>query len=201
MDIVRCLLSIAAAKGWGLHQIDVHNAFLHGNLHETIYIERPPGFHPPKPNMVCRLRKLLYGLRQEPHQSFFKLAYALRQYDFQQSPLDHSLFIYHQDSIFLALLIYVDDLVLTGNNAKQCQAFKAYLQTCFKLKDLGLSKYFLGIEVAGSVKGLFLCQRKYALDILIETSMLGARQALFPMEQNHKFSNNSGDPLHDASQY
>ena len=160
-----------------------------------------PGFRPLKPNLVCKLRKSLYGLRQAPHQWYFKLASALLQYGFRQSPFDHSLFIFHQNGIFLALLIYVDDLVLAGNRPEHCHQFKSYLQQCFKLKDLGALKYFIGIEVARSPKGLFLCQPKYTLDILTETGMLGAKTSSFPMEQNHKLSADTGNLLEDASQY
>jgi len=91
--------------------------------------------------------------------------------------------------------------VLTGSHPHQCQAFKEYLHKCFKLKDLGLLKYFLGIEVARSSKGLFLCQCKYTLDILSETGMLGSKPASFSMEQYHCLSADSGDPLSDPSQY
>lgn len=97
----------------------------------------------------------------------FKLATALICYGFQASSLDHSLFNYCRHGVFLALLIYADDLLLAGNNHDHFHLFKGYLHRCFKLKDLGPLKYFLGIEVAGSLAGLFLCQHEYALDILI----------------------------------
>jgi len=76
---------------------------------------------------------------------------------FQQSPLDHSLFTFALDNSFLALLIYFDDLVLTGNDPHYCAAFKEYLDQCFKMKDVVSLKYFLGIEVAKGPVGLFLC--------------------------------------------
>ena len=87
------------------------------------------------------------------------------QYGFYQSPLDHSLFLYTKGNVFLALLVYVDDLVLTSNNTNNCKEFKEYLQRRFTLKDLGPLEYFPRIEVARSLKGLFLCQRKYTLDL------------------------------------
>jgi hypothetical protein len=71
--------------------------------------------------------------------------------------------------------VYVDDIIVAGNNLKQIQELKTYLGNCFKLKDLGVLKYFLGIEVAHSAQGIFLSQRKYVLEILEETSFLGAK--------------------------
>ena len=120
--------------------------------------------------------------------------------DFTTS-LDHSLFVYRTGDHFLALLIYVDDLVLTSSSPVRCCTFKHYLHQCFKLKNLGPLKYFLGIEVARSPHGLFLCQRKYALDILSESGMLGAKPVAFPMEQSHRLTTESGSPIADPSRY
>jgi len=181
MTTVRCLLSLTVARGWDLHQMDVHNVFIHGDLNEETYIKPPPSFRPLRPNLMCKLRKSLYGLCQAPRQWFFKLASALHDYGFCQSPPDHFIFVYRKGKVFLALLIYVDDLVLTGSSLTHCDGFKQYLHQCFKLNDLGRLKYFLGIEVAHSSEGLFLCQRKYALDILFKSGMLGAKPTLFPM--------------------
>jgi len=103
--------------------------------------------------------------------------------------------------VFLANLIYLDDLVHTGNDTQRCVAFKNYLHRCFKLKDLGPLKYFLGIEVARAPTGLFLCQRKYTLNILTETGMLRSKPSLFPMEQQHKFSSDTEDPISTPGQY
>jgi len=82
MVTIWCLLAVAVSQGWDLHQMDVHNAFVYTDLHEEIYMKPPPGFHPPKPNQVCRLKKSLYGLRQALRQWFFKLATSLWHYGF-----------------------------------------------------------------------------------------------------------------------
>ncbi|XP_058005406.1 uncharacterized mitochondrial protein AtMg00810-like [Hevea brasiliensis] len=94
-----------------------------------------------------------------------------------------------------------NDLVLIGNDLRQCEEFKKYLDRCFHVKDLGKLKYFLGIEVGHSPDGLFLCQRKYALDILTECGMLGCKASPFPMEQQHRLSVDSGEKLSDVSKY
>ena len=85
----------------------------------------------------------------------------------------------------MGVLVYIDDIVLTGNNTEACRQFKAYLHACFGIKDLGSLKYFLGIEVAKGPQGIFLCKRKYALEIIDECGLLGAKPVDFPMEQNH----------------
>jgi len=77
MDIVWCLLTVTVSRGWELHQMDIHNAFLHGDLVEDIYVKPPPKFATPKRHMVCKLKKSLYGLHQDLRQWFFKLATTL----------------------------------------------------------------------------------------------------------------------------
>lgn len=188
MDTLRTFLAVAAAKNWELHQMDVNNAFLHGDLSEEVYMKLPPGFVSQDSTKVCRLRKSLYGLRQAPRCWFTKLATALKDYGFSNSYSDYSLFTYAKNSVRLHILVYVDDLVVAGNNSKAVKDLKDYLGRCFHMKDLGVLKYFLGIEVSRGQKGIFLCQRKYALDIVAETGFLGAKPAIVPIEQNHKLA-------------
>ena len=168
MTTVRTFLAIATSKNWELHQMDVHNTFLHGDLDEEVYMKLPPGFESPDPTLVCPLRKSLYGLKQAPRCWFAKLVTALKEYGFLQSYSDYSLFTYTKTCIQINVLVYVDDLVISGNDSAALCTFKSYLSDCFKMKDLGPLKYFLGIEVAKSSAGLFLCQRKYTLDIVSE---------------------------------
>ena len=117
MVIVRAFLAVAAVKNWVLHQMDVHNAFLHGDLDEEVYMKLPPGFNVRTPGLVCRLKKSLYGLRQAPRCWYAKLAASLKTYGFLQSYSDYSLFTLHQGSVQLNVLVYVDDLIISGNDA------------------------------------------------------------------------------------
>ena len=201
MVTVRAFLAVATSKNWELHQMDVHNAFLHGDLEEEVYMKLPPGFDSSHPNKVCRLRKSLYGLKQAPRCWFAKLVSALKEYGFLQSYSDYSLFTYTRDSVQINVLVYVDDLIISGNNSAALCTFKTYLSDCFDMKDLGTLKYFLGIEVARSESGLFLCQRKYTLDIISETGLLGSKPVGFPIEQNHKLGQASGELLVDPESY
>ncbi|PKH89673.1 hypothetical protein CRG98_049882 [Punica granatum] len=161
----------------------------------------PPGFRSNTAGSVCRLRKSLYGLRQASRNWYSKFAKALIHYGFRQSEADHSLFTFSQDGVFLAVLVYVDDMILVTNDSPSCAQFKDYLHQCFRIKDLGPLSYFLGIEISRCGSGLFLNQRKYTLDILTEAGMLGSRPAYFPMEQQHRLSQDSGDPIPDPGLY
>lgn len=153
---VRYLLSIAAAKNWEVHQMGVHNAFLHGDLEEEVYMKLPPGFKYSDTTKLCRLRKSLYGLKQAPRCWFAKLSAALRQFGFTQSKEDSSLFSYKKGATILHILVYVDDFILAGNDLRVIDRFKTHLNDCFNMKDLGKLKYFLGIEVCGGPDGFCL---------------------------------------------
>ena len=161
----------------------------------------PPGFSSSSPTKVCKLRKSLYGLGQAPRQWFAKLSATLAHYDFVRSYADYSLFTYRKGKVFLALLLYVDDIILAGNDPQACSEFKTYLNNCFRIKDLGPLKYFLGIEVARGPRGLFLCQRKYALEIVEKSGLLGSKPTAFPMEENHKLALAKGNVWDDPSRH
>jgi Reverse transcriptase (RNA-dependent DNA polymerase) len=134
----------------------------------------PPGHKRENvPNLVCRLNKSIYGLKQSPRAWYEKLNHFLISYKFKVSWVDTSLFTRHNQFGTTVVLVYVDDIIITGNNPSEIDSIKNDLQRNFDIKDLGKLKYFLGIEVAHSSKGLFISQRKYVLDLLKETGKLG----------------------------
>jgi hypothetical protein len=120
---------------------------------------------------------------------------------FVQSKADHSLFTRQAGSTILVVLVYVDDLLVTGNDLASIQQLQQFLSRKFQLKDLGKLKYFLGIEVARSAKGIFINQRKYILDILTDAGQTGCRPASTPMEQHLKLTADSGELISDPSLY
>ncbi|CAA7040888.1 unnamed protein product [Microthlaspi erraticum] len=201
MTTVRCFLEVSAAYDWEVHQMDVHNAFLHGDLNEEVYMRPPPGFHMPVKNKVLRLRKSMYGLKQAPRCWFAKLQKSLLEYGFKQSRSDYSLFTLNDGKRRLHVLVYVDDLIISGNTLDHITGFKEYLSTCFHMKDLGILKYFLGIEVSRSSKGIYLSQRKYILDLVSEAGLLGAKPCSFPMDQNHGLALAVGEEIDDPTRY
>ncbi|CAA7015697.1 unnamed protein product [Microthlaspi erraticum] len=201
MTTLRSLLKIIAANNWEVHQMDVHNAFLRGDLDEEVYMKLSLGFRHKDPNKVCRLHKSLYGLKQAPRCWFAKLTTALKEVGFVQSYSDYSLFIYSKNSVEIRVLIYVDDLLICGNKSAALSKFKEYLGECFRMKDLGRMKYFLGLEVARSNEGIFLSQRKYTLDIVAETGLLGSKPVCFPMEEKHNLARDTSPFLADPLPY
>ncbi|KAG7599411.1 Reverse transcriptase RNA-dependent DNA polymerase [Arabidopsis suecica] len=201
MVTVRAFLQQAASNDWEVHQMDVHNAFLHGDLDEEVYMQFPPGFRTEDKSQVCRLKKSLYGLKQAPRCWFAKLGSALKEYGFIQNVSNYSLFTFEDSTSTLNVLVYVDDIIISGSSLAIIEKFKCYVSDCFHMKNLGLLRYFLGIEVARNSTGFYLCQRKYTLDLLTTTGVLGAKPVAFPMVQNHKLALAKGKPLIDPTRY
>jgi hypothetical protein len=132
------------------------------------------------------LQRALYGLKQSPRAWFGRFSLAMKKYGYIQSNSDHTLFLKHQLGKVNALIIYVDDMIITGNNSEEISRLQQQLATEFEMKNLGGLKYFLGIEVARSKQGIFLSQRKYILDLLSEVGLLECKPVDTPIVQNHK---------------
>lgn len=112
----------------------------------------------------------------------------MKAFGYQQSNSDHTLFLKYNREKIIVLIVYVDDMIVTGNDPEEKAALQDHLAQEFEMKDLGSLKYFLGIEVSRSKKGIFLSQRKYALDLLNETGMSACSPISTPMEENLKLS-------------
>ncbi|KAJ9549313.1 hypothetical protein OSB04_021856 [Centaurea solstitialis] len=121
---IRTVLSLATSRSWPIHQLDVKNAFLHGDLRETVYMFQPPGFTDrTNPNYVCRLKKSLYGLKQAPRAWYHRFATYVVTCGFKATTSDTSLFVYKRGNDMAYLLLYVDDIILTASNTKLLQGF------------------------------------------------------------------------------
>ncbi|KAL6323474.1 hypothetical protein AAG906_039046 [Vitis piasezkii] len=157
LNTIRVLLSLAANLDWSLHQFDIKNAFLNGELKEEVFMTLPPGF--------CK--------EKEETRS--------------------------NDGRMIILIVYVDDIILTGDNTGEVERLKKVLATKFEVKDLGQMRYFLGMEVAKLRKGISISQRKYVLDLLGETGMLGCKPSDTPIKAR-KRKENDGKPV-DRERY
>ncbi|KAL0374404.1 UNVERIFIED_CONTAM: Retrovirus-related Pol polyprotein from transposon RE1 [Sesamum radiatum] len=197
---VRTLLAVASSFAWPIHQVDINNAFLHGFLEEDIYMLPPDGYSIPA-GKVCKLRRSLYGLKQASRQWNRELTDKLLGYGFSQSPHDYCLFTKNTDTGLLILLVYVDDVLLTGPSLSQINAAKEFLDSEFTIKNLGPAKYFLGLEIARSTAGTSVMQHKYIRDILQDTGLATCKPTSTPLLLGLKLSSASSPPLSDPEPY
>lgn len=198
---VELVLALASINKWHVHQLDVNNAFLHGQLEETAYMMIPYGFPRSQPNKVCKILKSLYSLKQASRRWFERLTALLCQCGYSQTPSDHSLFVKHTANAFTAPIIYVDDIVLAGTSLLEFFDLKIVLHTAFGIKDLGILKFFLGLEVAHSSKGISLCQHQYCLDLLADSGLLRCKPVSTPLEAGTHLHQDDGDLYHDVPGY
>ncbi|KAK9185737.1 hypothetical protein WN943_026096 [Citrus x changshan-huyou] len=202
LTTIRVLLALAANKSWNLWQMDVKNAFLHGELDREIYMIQPMGFqNRGHPEYVCKLRKALYELKQAPRAWYGKIAEFLTQSGYSVTSADSSLFVKANGERIAIVLVYVDDLIITGDDVEEIFRTKENLSVRFQMKELGQLKHFLGLEVDQTKEGIFLCQQKYAKDLLKKFGMLECKPISTPMEPNAKMCAHEGKDLEYASMY
>jgi hypothetical protein len=197
---VRSLLAIAAVHQWPLFQMDVKNAFLNGDLTEEVYMQAPPGYSD-YPDKVCLLRRALYGLKQAPRAWFAKFSSIVHQFGFSSSSHDTVLFIRRSDKGMILLLLYVDDMIITGDDHSSISDFKLFLHQQFEMKDLGHLSYFLGLEVSSDSTGYYLSQAKYASDLLSRAGLTDTKVVSTPLEMNARLTPLDDTPLSDATLY
>jgi histone deacetylase 1/2 len=199
---VRTVLTIAVSNRWPIQQIDVNNAFLNGNLEEEVYMQQPPGFEASDKTLVCKLNKALYGLKQAPRAWFDRLKAALILHGFRPSKCDPSLFMITTGTVHMMILVYVDDILITGNSITHIQQLISKLNAEFALKQLGSLDYFLGIEVFHMDNGsLLLSQTKYIRDLLSRVQMETANGMPTPMVSSSKLSKIGSNPVEDPTHF
>ena len=179
--------------------MDVKTAFLNGKIEEEVYIEQPKGFETfDRESYVCRLKQEMYGMKQEPHAWYTRFNNFFTRLGFTKSEVDANLYHIVVEGKLLIILLYVDDLILTGdeNLVKSC---KEDLAREFEMKDLGLMHYFHGMEVWQGDEELFVSQGKYANDILKKFHMERNKRMETPLIGNwRKEDATLGEVLEDT---
>lgn len=174
-------------------QLDVKSAFLHGELSETIFIEQPQGYmQEDEEDKVYKLKKALYGLKQAPRAWYSRIEGYFIKEGFVRCSYEPTLFVKTDGGKILMVSLYVDDLIYTGNDVGMCEKFKNSMKLEFDMTDLGKMKYFLGVEVQQSSKGIHLCQRKYAKEVLDRFGMGSCNSVKNPMVPGTKLSKEEG---------
>jgi hypothetical protein len=180
--------------GWKIHQMDVKTTFLNGEIEEEVYIEQPDGFviHE-KESHVCMLKNSLYGPKKATHAWYEKIDGYLMSLGFRKSVVDPNLYYNIVGDECLILVLYVDDLFLTGLESiiDEC---KRALASEFEMKDLGMMHYFLGLEEWQRTDEIFPSQGKYTVDILKKFRMIDCKSMPTRMLMNlKKLSESSSD--------
>eukprot|EP00253_Pinus_taeda_P014390 PITA_14390 len=183
--------------------MDVKTAFLNGDLKENVFMFQPEGFamkgHEHK---LCKLVKSLYGLKQAPQAWYEKLTEHLLKLNFKHFDLDDAtLFVKKVGKTIVCLVVYIDDLLMTGNNESYIASIKKELGESFKMTDLGYVHYYLGIEVTQHPNSIFLSQKKYIGDLLNGFGMIECNPLTTPMEQNLKLTSFEGNEFEDATKF
>ena len=198
---IRLFISLGASYDWDLYQLDIKNTFLHGDLQEEVNMEQPSGCAAQgEIRKVCRLQKSLYGLKQSPRAWFDKFSETIEILGMQKSTSNHYVFYKNFSSSIILLVVYVDDIVITGSDSKGILSLKSFLHSQFHTKDLGMLKYFLGVEVMRSKQIILLSQRKYVLDLLSETEKSVVKPCSTPMTPNVRITK-EGDLFEDPKRY
>jgi hypothetical protein len=154
----------------------VKNAFLNGKLRENVYMRPPHEFSVPK-GMVCHLCPSLYSLKQTPRTWFQRFASMVTAAGFSASAHDPTLFVHVSPRGRTLLLLYVNDMIITGDDPEYIAFIKPRLSDRFLMSDLGPLRYFLGIEISSTSEGFFLSQEKYIHDLLDRASLTDHRTA------------------------
>ena len=186
-ESVRTLISMAVQYGMELHQMDVDVAFLNGNLKEEIYMKQPDGLVVKgQENLVCKLKKSIYGLKQSPCCWNEALDEHLKKIGFIQSKADPCLYIGKIDGELICLAVYVDDIILASKKPEVIQKTKKLFASKFEVKDMGRLHYFLGVRIVQNEGNVWIGQDRYLEEVLEKFGMQNAKSVATPMEQNAK---------------
>uniref|UniRef100_A0ACD5ZX98 Uncharacterized protein n=1 Tax=Avena sativa TaxID=4498 RepID=A0ACD5ZX98_AVESA len=174
LESVRLILALAAHRGWEVHHMDVKSAFLNGDLEEEVYVSQPPGFITDgHEHGVYKLHKALYGLRQAPRAWNAKLDASLASLGFTRSVTEHGVYARGTGNALLIVGVYVDDLVITGAEQREVHCFKEEMKRLFSMSDLGLLRYYLGLEVKQERGRTLITEAAYASKLLDKAGMAG----------------------------
>ncbi|GJR85475.1 retrovirus-related pol polyprotein from transposon TNT 1-94 [Tanacetum coccineum] len=202
LEAVRIFVAYAAHKSFPIYQMDVKTAFLNGPLKEEVYVAQPDGFvDPDHPDKVYRLRKALYGLKQAPRAWYDELSKFLISKGFTKGIIDPTLFMIKYGEDILLVQIYVDDIIFGSTNPKFSKRFEKLMHGRFEMSLMGEMKFFLGLQIHQSPRGIFINQAKYTLEILKKHGMEKGQSIGTPMATKPKLDADLSGELVNQTDY
>jgi hypothetical protein len=199
---IRIVLALAAKKKWSINQMDVVTAFLNGFLEEEIYMEIPDGFPGAgDPTKVCKINRALYGLKQAPKSWYERIDAWFINQGLKRSENDPNMYYSLKDEKYVIILLYVDDLLITGDNSQEISRLQSELQKEFEMSDLGTAQNYLGVEIEYHPSGIFLHQRSYIRKLLEKFKLQNCNSAKLPMDPKTQLQKNMGSPSVDPQLY
>lgn len=198
--IIWLVLCLANSFGWDVQQLDMPNAFLYGHLQEDFYICQPPGFlYQPNPNIICKLCRTFYGLKQALLAWFSYLSSFLVKNGFVASKLDHSLFVCCHNNFLLYFLDYVNDILITGNNSDLINDFICNLGPNLQFLSLGLFIFFLELKLHNNYWPSFISTQIYIQDLLQQIGMEDCKPIASPLSISIELSRDLGITFEDIT--
>ncbi|GBE78927.1 predicted protein [Sparassis crispa] len=200
---LRLILALAAAEDLELHSVDISSAFLNGDLEEEIYMQQPEGFHQGGPEMVCRLNKSLYGLKQGARQWNKKLHEVLTKMGFTRLQSDRSIYVYIREDVRIIVPVFIDDMTLASKSKKALDDTVKELKSYFKLRDLGSTQFLLGIDIKRdrAKHTISLSQRQYIVDMLERYGLSDCKSVSTPMNPGAELSKALAPQTQEEAEY
>ena len=195
MESLRTLMSLSTQRGLELHHVDVHTAFLNGTLQEEVYMKQPPGYEKEgEEHLVCRLSKSIYGLKQSSRCWNMALDAHLKSVGFSQLKSDPCIYVSGgEDSFYIG--VYVDDMIMAGNDKAKMKSVKKKLSSKFDIKDLGKLSYFLGMSIAcpesGGKEDLDRTTCVYTEKLLTKMEMSDCKPVKTPVDPGNRLVQDS----------
>nr|GEZ95580.1 retrovirus-related Pol polyprotein from transposon TNT 1-94 [Tanacetum cinerariifolium] len=201
LEAIRTFIANTASQNMIIFQNDVKTSFLNGDLNEVVYVSQPDEFVDPEyPSHIYHLKKALYGLKQAPHAWYDKLSSFLISLGFSKGVVDPTLFTRKIGKHYLLVQIYVDDIIFASTDPKSCDLFAHKMNSTFKMSMMGQMSFILGLQISQNPRGIFICQAKYALEILKKHGFDTSTPIDTPMSERPDLDEDIGgkmvDPIH-----
>jgi hypothetical protein len=182
--------------------MDVKSSFLNGYLKEEVYMKQLEGFQmSDNLDFVCKLKKCLYGLKQDPHDLYYRLDKYLQEKGFKRGTIDNNLYIKTERNDMLIVLVYLDDIIFGSNNASLVHWFASSMQHEFEMCMIGELSFFIGLQITQRCEGIFLSREKYLREMLKRFQMEDSTPMSTPMVTGCKLSKDDHSPDVDQSSY